>query len=94
MAMAAEREVMEETGIKIKPGRAFTAIDAIYHDSEGGLQFHYIIIYVEARYMSGHASAGDDAADVRWVNLETIKRGFEGAEPGTLDIIREWMERK
>ena len=91
MSMAAEREVMEETGISIEPGKAFTAIDAIYHDSSGGLQFHYIIIYIAATYLSGQAAAGDDAAEVRWVDFETIQRGFKGAEPGTLKIIREWL---
>ena len=94
MAQAAKREVMEETKVTIKPGHAFTAIDAIYHDSNGGLQFHYIIIYIEARYVDGTPSAGDDAAEVRWVKLDTVRRGFDRAEPGTLRIIREWMDSR
>jgi len=89
MARAAEREVFEETGVKIEAGSAFTAIDAIYRDRNGALEFHYIIIYMEARYMEGIPAAGDDAAEVRWVKLETIRHGFAGAEPGTLRIIRE-----
>ncbi len=89
MAMAARREVMEETGVSIEPGAAFTAIDAIYTDSRGGLKFHYIIIYIEARYLKGTPKASDDAADVRWVRTDTIRKGFSHAEPGTLRIIRK-----
>jgi len=87
LAMAARREVMEETGVRIEPGAAFTAIDAIYNDGSGGLKFHYIIIYIEARYLGGTPRAGDDAADVKWVKTDTIRQGFSHAEPGTLRII-------
>ncbi len=86
---AAEREVMEESRLKVKALRAFTAIDAIYRDMEGKLEFHYVIIYMEAEYLGGEPAAGDDATEVRWVNRKEIKEGFPNAEPGTLRIIRE-----
>ncbi len=86
---AAEREVMEESRLKVKALRAFTAIDAIYRDTEGKLEFHYVIIYMEAEYLGGEPAAGDDATEVRWVSSREIKEGFPNAEPGTLRIIRE-----
>lgn len=86
---AAEREVMEESRLKVKALRAFTAIDAIYRDTEGKLEFHYVIIYMEAEYLGGEPAAGDDATEVRWVSSMEIKEGFPNAEPGTLRIIRE-----
>ncbi len=89
LAQAAVREVREETGISIEPGDAFTAIDAIYHDQEGGLKFHYIIIYMEARYLNGEPEASDDAQEARWVDFKTIRQGFPHAEQRTLSIIRE-----
>lgn len=86
---AAEREVMEESRLKVKALGAFTAIDAIYRDTEGKLEFHYVIIYMEAEYLGGEPAAGDDATEVRWVSRKEIKEGFPNAEPGTLRIIRE-----
>ena len=86
---AAEREVMEESRLKVKALKSFTAIDAIYRDTEGKLEFHYVIIYVEAEYLGGEPAAGDDATEVRWVSRREIKEGFPNAEPGTLRIIRE-----
>ncbi len=92
LAQAAVREVREETGINIEPGTTFTAIDAIYHDQEGGLKFHYIIIYMEARYLNGEPEASDDAQEARWVNFKTIRQGFPHAEERTLSIIRERLD--
>ena len=89
MFQAAKREVMEETGLSVEPLEAFTAVDAIYYDSRGRLQFHYVIIYIEASYLGGEAVAGDDATEARWVNLEKIRAGFRDAEPGTLEIIKK-----
>ena len=89
LAEAAAREVREETGINIEAGRPFTAIDAIYHDQEGGLKFHYVIIYMEASYLNGKPEASDDAQEARWVDFKTLRQGFPHAEKRTLSIIRE-----
>ncbi len=86
---AAEREVREETGLSVRALRAFGAIDAIYRDSKGRLEFHYVIIYMEAEYLGGEPAAGDDAMSVRWIRGDEIRAGFADAEPGTLRIIKE-----
>jgi ADP-ribose pyrophosphatase YjhB (NUDIX family) len=61
------REVLEETGIRIEPLGVFQVYDWIVRDDRGEVRTHYVVNYVRARYLSGEARAGDDAADVRWV---------------------------
>lgn len=69
---AAVREVEEETGIAIEPTGIVTAVDSIWRDGEGGIEFHYTIVEVMAEYVSGEATAGDDAAEVCWVKPEAL----------------------
>ena len=81
LQQAAEREIFEETGIKIKAGRPVYIFD--YIKNEGGREFHYIITDLDAEYLSGEAAAGDDAEEVRWAapadldNLNTAKATLE-----------------
>ncbi len=71
---AAFRETLEETGLKCEPLKVTGAIDAIYKDESGKIQFHYVIIYVLAKTIEERISAMDDALDAKWFNLEDIKK--------------------
>ncbi len=69
----AQREVLEETGIKCRPFKVCDAIDAIYRDENGVVRFHYVIVYVLAHYEAGTAAAADDAAKAGWFSVEEIE---------------------
>ena len=80
LAEAAEREIMEETGIRIKAGKpvyVFELIDPI----------HYVIIDLDAKYLSGSLKPSDDAEDARWVGLNELE-GLEITE-STLKLLSE-----
>jgi ADP-ribose pyrophosphatase len=64
---AAEREVWEETGVRIAAGEVVYVFDVIERDESGRVRFHYVIVDLEARYLSGRPAAGGDAAEARWV---------------------------
>jgi len=64
---AAEREIFEETGIRIKAGGPVYAFDAIQKDGDGRVRFHYAIVDLTADYVEGEPKAGDDAHEVGWV---------------------------
>ena len=67
LASAAEREIMEETGIRIKAGKPvyiFELIDPI----------HYVIIDLDAKYISGSPVPADDAEEAGWIGLNEIDR--------------------
>jgi ADP-ribose pyrophosphatase len=64
---AAEREVLEETGVTVRAGDPVFTFDAIDRDETGGVRFHYIIVDLVAEYLAGDPRPGDDAADARWI---------------------------
>lgn len=67
---AAEREILEETGITIRAKEAFYVFDFIDRDSDGNIKYHYIIIDFLADYLGGEPKAADDVSDARWVSPE------------------------
>jgi 8-oxo-dGTP diphosphatase len=69
---AAEREILEETGIFIRAGEPVYTFDVIERDDSGRIRFHYVIIDLAADYISGEVKAGDDAADASWVSSKDI----------------------
>ena len=69
---AAEREILEETGIHIRAGEPVLTFDTIDRDRAGRIRFHYVIVDLAADYVSGDPKAGDDAAEARWVSGSEI----------------------
>lgn len=70
---AADREILEETGIIVKSKTPIFTFDAIVRDEAGRVQFHYVIVDLLADYVSGEPRAGDDALDARWVSAEEME---------------------
>lgn len=69
---AAEREILEETGIVIRAGEPIHTFDFIEKDETGSVRFHYIIIDLAAEYISGKLAPADDADDARWISPEEL----------------------
>lgn len=65
---AAERELLEETGVKARAGEAFYLFDFIDRDADGMIKYHYIIVDFPADYLGGEPRAADDVSDARWVS--------------------------
>ena len=69
---AAEREILEETGIQIRASKPIYTFDVIDHDAAGKVRFHYVIVDLAADYVRGEPSPGDDALEARWISAEEI----------------------
>ena len=69
---AAQREIMEETGITIRAGEPVYTFDVIERDASGLIRFHYVIVDLSADYVRGELRSGDDAVDVSWVSSMDI----------------------
>jgi len=67
LQIAAEREVREETGVRIVAGEVIFVFDVIDRNADGRVRFHYVIVDLEARYLEGRVAAGGDAVEARWV---------------------------
>ncbi len=72
LQQAAEREILEETGVTIRAGEPVFCFDAIVRESSGRVRFHYVITDVLADYVAGEPVANDDALDARWVTAEEL----------------------
>ena len=69
----AVREVREETGLEIRPLGIVTALDAIAHDDEGRIEYHYTLVEVTAECDAGDGAARDDITDLRWVSPDAVE---------------------
>lgn len=69
---AVVREVIEETGITVKPVELVAVIDSIHRDDEGNFKYHYVLLEYVCKYVSGKIKASSDAPDARWVPLNDL----------------------
>jgi ADP-ribose pyrophosphatase len=69
---AAEREILEETGIQIRALKPIYTFDVIDRDVAGKVRFHYVIVDLAADYVMGEPVAGDDALEARWISAREI----------------------
>ena len=68
---AVEREVMEETSLRIEVGDVAGVYDMISRDGDL-LLFHYIVINFHGQVISGELTAASDAADARWFKFDEL----------------------
>ena len=73
LQQAAEREIFEETGIRIRALKPVYTFDFIERDKQGDIRFHYVIVDLEADYISGEIKPGDDAARAGWIPYAKLK---------------------
>ncbi|MFC7735959.1 NUDIX hydrolase [Roseomonas sp. GCM10028921] len=62
----ARRELREETGIEVGPLTLAACVDIVERDAEGRVLFHYTIVDLAGRWLSGEPVAGDDASEARF----------------------------
>ncbi len=87
---AAEREIEEETGLRIKAGRPVYTFDSIHRDENGRIRFHYVIVDLAAEYISGEVRPGDDVAEAGWFAFPEIQAlGMPGH---TLELLEKSMK--
>ncbi|WP_020586736.1 NUDIX hydrolase [Desulfobacter curvatus] len=84
---AAEREVLEETGIVVKAGEPVFSFESIHRDDEDRVRFHYYIVDLAASYIRGEPIPGDDALDAGWFSREEF--GRLNVNPFTLKLLHK-----
>ncbi|MFO0591652.1 MAG: NUDIX domain-containing protein [Polyangiaceae bacterium] len=79
LAEAVRREVLEETGLLVRPGPLVAAVELI-DDA-----FHYVVLDYLCEVDGGSLRAGDDAADAALVPVSELVR--YGVTPAVLDVV-------
>ncbi|MEA2501280.1 MAG: 8-oxo-dGTP diphosphatase [Actinomycetota bacterium] len=81
---ALRREVVEETGLEVAPGKLAGLVERIYLD-EG---FHYVILDYHVTVTGGTLGPGSDVTDARWVLPSEMVR-LELSD-GLLEALRDF----
>src|SRR5260221_9391327 len=84
---AAAREVMEETGVAVRPQAIITVVDSVTRDAAGRVRYHYTLVEVLAEWLDGEPLAQDDAMAARWVKLAALDEIGMWSE--TVSVIRQ-----
>ena len=87
LADGAVREVREESGIDIRIGGIAGVFEPITRDDAGEIEYHYVVVDFWASYVSGVATAQDDAAAVAWVSMDQL--GAYHLHPDSQQVVED-----
>ena len=82
------REVLEETGLVIKPLRVVKIFERIMRDDRGTAEYHYVLIDYLCRVTGGTLDAASDVSRVEWVPRDGALADYKITE-GTLPVIEK-----
>jgi mutator protein MutT len=66
------REVCEEVNLAVGVGAVVEVLERIFHDPEGKVQYHYVLVDFLCEYLSGEEKPSSDALEVQWVSISEI----------------------
>ena len=72
MEETARRELHEETGLRASELRFVEMHEPVLRDADGTVRAHYVLAVFAATIDTGEPVAGDDAAEVRWADIDAL----------------------
>jgi 8-oxo-dGTP diphosphatase len=86
LAAAIRREVLEETGLRVKTATMFEIFERVMRDESGRTEYHYVLVdYLCTLVGKQVPRAGDDVSRVEWVRHARL--GDYRLTEGTLGVI-------
>ena len=82
---ALRREIREETGLAVRVGEILEVFDRILPDSQGRVQYHYVLVDFVCSAEGGELKAASDVSEACWAAHEDLERF--GLRPDTLRVI-------
>ncbi|MBE7543432.1 MAG: NUDIX hydrolase [Bryobacteraceae bacterium] len=82
---AVVREVLEETGLLVRPTAIAAVFERIMPDIDGRTEYHYVIIDYLCELLSGTLAAASDVAAAEWVPLASLQN--RQIAPGTPGVV-------
>jgi 8-oxo-dGTP diphosphatase len=90
---AVRREVLEETGLRVKAVAMFEIFERVMRDESGRAEYHYILVDYVCTVVGKEAPrAGDDVSRVEWVRRAQLG-GYRLTE-GTLGVIEKAFDAR
>jgi len=89
---AVVREVREETGLAVQVLGLTAVLDRIYHDDQGRIPYHYVLIDFVCDYRKGELAPASDITAARFVALTDLES--LPLPPYTAAIIRRAWEHR
>ena len=92
---AAEREILEETGLQIRAGEIIYAFEKIERDDAGQVRFHYVILDLLGEVLdpASPLRPADDVSDAGWFSLADLDRLNLPVSDTTRTLLERVMER-
>ena len=87
LKQAVEREIHEETGLTVRAGEVCYVFDGVKRDSDGRVQFHYVIVDHLANYVAGDPVPSSDAAEAAWFSAAEL--GKRHINASTLHLLKK-----
>jgi 8-oxo-dGTP diphosphatase len=81
------REVLEETGLAVRPLGVFEIFERIIRDQAGKPEYHYVLIDYVCRVEGGELAAATDASRAAWVSQQELSSYI--ITQGTLPVIEK-----
>src|SRR5215472_13534839 len=84
------REVLEETGVRVRPVEIVATIDRIMRDADGRVRYHYVLVEwlcFVGENATGELLCGDDADEAAWAKRDEISSARFGLVEPTLGVI-------
>jgi ADP-ribose pyrophosphatase YjhB (NUDIX family) len=82
---AIRREVLEETGLEVRPVDTAAIFERIMPDVEGNTEYHYVIVDYLCELAGGTLQPASDVSDAQWVPLDRLEHVHMA--PGTPPVI-------
>ncbi len=84
------REVLEETGLRVKPVEIAAVFQRIMPDAEGRTEYHYVIVDYLCELVGGQLRADSDVRCAEWVPLDDVTKWK--VAPGTPPVIERALK--
>jgi 8-oxo-dGTP diphosphatase len=84
---AVAREVREETSLEVRVGPVVEVLERIRRDSDGRVEFHYVLVDYLCTPVGGALMPASDAEAAQWVATNDLDR--YGVAEKTRDVIRK-----
>jgi 8-oxo-dGTP diphosphatase len=68
------REVKEEVGFDVEAVKLTDVADTITLDSNGRVQYHFVVVNFVARIVGGELKTATDILEAKWVPVEEVEK--------------------